>query len=285
MFPKGFTNEVQVIATVVSLNPEVDSDIPALIGASAALAISGMPFAGPIGAAKVAYKDGNYILNPTATQLVDSDLDLVVAGTDQAVLMVESEAKRLSEEVMLGAVVFGHDQMQVAINAIKEFAAEAGKPKWEWEAAAVDQELDAAVADAASAGLADAYRITDKMQRQAAVGDTKAATVEALAAGDSPRFSADEVSGALKKLEKNIVRKRVIAGEPRIDGRDTKTVRPIDVEVGVLPRAHGSYSPAVRLRRWWLRRWVPDAMRRSLTPSVASAKNRSCSITIFLRSA
>ncbi|MEQ8207666.1 MAG: polyribonucleotide nucleotidyltransferase [Woeseia sp.] len=240
LFPKGFTNEVQVIATVVSLNPEVDSDIPALLGASAALAISGMPFAGPIGAAKVAYKDGNYILNPSATQISESDLDLVVAGTDQAVLMVESEAKRLSEEVMLGAVVFGHEQMQVAIEAIKEFAAEAGKPKWEWEAAAVDQDLDAAVAEVASAGLADAYRITDKMQRQSAVGDTKTAAMEALASGDAPRYSSEEVSGALKKLEKNIVRKRVIAGEPRIDGRDTKTVRPIDVEVGVLPRAHGS---------------------------------------------
>ncbi|ANO51492.1 polyribonucleotide nucleotidyltransferase [Woeseia oceani] len=240
LFPKGFTNEVQVIATVVSLNPEVDSDIPALLGASAALAISGMPFAGPIGAAKVAYKDGNYILNPSAAQLLESDLDLVVAGTDQAVLMVESEAKRLSEEVMLGAVVFGHEQMQVAINAINEFAAEVGKPKWEWEAAAVDQDLDAAVAEVASAGLADAYRITDKMQRQAAVGETKTAAMEALASGDTPRYSSEEVSGALKKLEKNIVRKRVIAGEPRIDGRDTKTVRPIDVEVGVLPRAHGS---------------------------------------------
>jgi polyribonucleotide nucleotidyltransferase len=240
LFPKGFTNEVQVIATVVSLNPAVDSDIPALIGASAALAISGMPFAGPIGAAKVAYKDGNYILNPSATQVAESDLDLVVAGTESAVLMVESEAKRLSEEVMLGAVMFGHEQMQVAIKAINELAAEASKPKWEWEAPVVNQDLDAAVAEIAESALADAYRIIDKMQRQDAVGVAKAAAMEALAAGDSPRFTADEVGGALKKLEKNIVRKRVIAGEPRIDGRDTKTVRPIDVKVGVLPRAHGS---------------------------------------------
>lgn len=240
LFPKGFTNEVQVIATVVSLNPEVDSDIPALLGASAALAISGMPFAGPIGAAKVAYKDGDYILNPSATQIAESDLELVVAGTEKAVLMVESEAKRLSEEVMLGAVVFGHEQMQIAIKAINEFAAEAGKPKWDWEAPVVNQDLESAVAEIASSGLSDAYRITDKMQRQAAVGDAKSATLEALAAGDAPRFSADEVAGALKSLEKNIVRKRVIAGEPRIDGRDTRTVRPIDVKVGVLPRAHGS---------------------------------------------
>ncbi|MGB5346848.1 MAG: polyribonucleotide nucleotidyltransferase [Woeseia sp.] len=240
LFPKGFTNEVQVIATVVSLNPDVDPDIPALLGASAALAISGMPFAGPIGAARVGYKDGNYLLNPTAAQMADSSLDLVVAGTAAAVLMVESEAKRLSEEVMLGAVMFGHEQLQTAISAINELAAEAGKPKWDWSAAAADESLDKAVAESAQTGLADAYRITDKMDRQAAVGETKSRTMDALAGGDSPRYSADEVGGALKKLEKSIVRKRVIKGEPRIDGRDQRTVRPIDVEVGVLPRAHGS---------------------------------------------
>ncbi|MBT8085115.1 MAG: polyribonucleotide nucleotidyltransferase [Woeseia sp.] len=240
LFPKGFKNEVQVIATVVSLNPEVDPDIPAMIGASAALAISGMPFAGPIGAARVGYKDGNYLLNPPTSQLAESSLDLVVAGTESAVLMVESEAKRLSEEVMLGAVMFGHEQLQAAINAINELAAETGKPKWDWQAPPVDEALASAVAEQAQSGLADAYRITDKMDRQAAVGETKTKTVEALAGGDAPRFSADEVSGALKTLEKNIVRKRVIAGDPRIDGRDQRTVRPIDVEVGVLPRAHGS---------------------------------------------
>jgi polyribonucleotide nucleotidyltransferase len=240
LFPKGFTNEVQVIATVVSLNPDVDPDIPALLGASAALAISGMPFAGPIGAARVGYKDGNYLLNPTAAQMADSSLDLVVAGTAAAVLMVESEAKRLSEEVMLGAVMFGHEQLQTAISAINELAAEAGKPKWDWSAAAADDALDNVVAEHAQTGLADAYRITDKMDRQAAVGETKSRTMDALAGGDSPRYSADEVGGALKKLEKSIVRKRVIKGEPRIDGRDQRTVRPIDVEVGVLPRAHGS---------------------------------------------
>jgi len=240
LFPKGFKNEVQIIATVMSLNPDVDPDVPALIGASAALAISGMPFAGPIAAAKVGYKDGNYILNPGASALLDSDLELVVAGTAHAVLMVESEAKSLSEEVMLGAVMFGHEQMQVAINAINELAGEAGKPKWDWEAPAADEELEKAAADAAESGLSDAYRITDKMERQASVGDTKAAVKESLAGGDDARWSSDEVNGALSKLEKRIVRQRVIAGEPRIDGRDRKTVRPINVEVGVLPRTHGS---------------------------------------------
>jgi len=240
LFPKGFTNEVQIIATVVSLNPEVDPDIPALLGASAALAISGMPFAGPIGAAKVGYTDGNYILNPTATQLADSRLDLVVAGTEPAVLMVESEAKRLSEEVMLGAVMFGHEALQTAIKAINELADEAGKPKWDWEAPGEDADLDSAVAEIAEQALRDAYRITEKQDRQAAVGAAKDKAIEALASGDEPRYSGDAVAGALKKLEKNIVRKRVISGEPRIDGRDTRTVRPIDVEVGVLPRAHGS---------------------------------------------
>jgi len=240
LFPKGFKNEVQIIATVVSLNPDVDPDIPALLGASAALAISGMPFAGPIAAARVGYKDGAYILNPGVSVVAESDLELIVAGTSEAVLMVESEANVLPEDVMLGAVMFGHEQMQVAINEIKELAAEVGKPAWDWQALAVDEELDAAVAAAATSGLSDAYRITDKVERQASVGDTKSASRESLAGGDDARWSEDEVKGALAKLEKSIVRNRVIAGEPRIDGRDTTTVRPIEVQVGVLPRAHGS---------------------------------------------
>ena len=240
LFPKGFKNEVQVIATVISLNPDVDSDIPALIGASAALAISGMPFAGPIGAAKVGYIDGNYVLNPSKTALVDSDLELIVAGTKDAVLMVESEADRLSEEVMLGAVMFGHEQLQSAIVAINELAAEASKPSWDWQGPAEDTELAAAVAAQAEAGFSDAYQITDKMDRQAAVGELKSAVNEALAGGDDAQWSADEVKGALYKLEKSVVRGHVIGGNPRIDGRDQKTVRPIHVEVGVLPRAHGS---------------------------------------------
>jgi len=240
LFPKGFTNEVQIIATVMSLNPDVDPDIPALIGASAALAISGMPFAGPIGAAKVGYKDGEYVLNPGLAAVAESGLELVVAGTKDAVLMVESEARELSEEVMLGAVMFGHEQMQVAIDVINELAAEVGKPAWDWQAPEADQDLASAVAAQAESGLADAYRITDKQDRQAAVGEVKAAAMEAIVVGDDPRWSADEVKGALSKLEKTIVRQRVIKGEPRIDGRDKSTVRPIDVEVGLLPRAHGS---------------------------------------------
>jgi polyribonucleotide nucleotidyltransferase len=240
LFPKGFKNEVQIIATVMSLNPDVDPDIPALIGASAALAISGMPFAGPIAAAKVGYKNGEYVLNPGVAAVKDSDLELVVAGTKDAVLMVESEADRLSEEVMLGAVMFGHEQLQVAIDAISELAAEVGKPAWNWEAPAEDNDLAAAVATQSESGLADAYRITDKQDRQAAVGVVKAATADALAGSEDSRWSADEVKGALSKLEKTIVRQRVIRGEPRIDGRDQSTVRAIDVQVGVLPRAHGS---------------------------------------------
>ncbi len=240
LFPKGFKNEVQIIATVISLNPDIDPDIPALLGASAALAISGMPFAGPLGAAKVGYKDGEYILNPGIAALKEGDLELVVAGTKDAVLMVESEAKGLSEEVMLGAVMFGHEQMQVAIDAINELAAEVGKPAWNWTAPEADEDLGAAVAAAATSGLADAYQITDKQDRQAAVGVAKDAAVEALAGGEGAKWSADEVKGELYKLEKSIVRQRVIKGEPRIDGRDRSTVRPIDVEVGVLPRAHGS---------------------------------------------
>jgi len=240
LFPKGFKNEVQVIANVMSLNPDVDPDIPAMIGASAALAISGMPFAGPIAAAKVGFKDGEYTLNPGVAACKESDLELVVAGTRDAVLMVESEATGLSEEVMLGAVMYGHEQMQVAIDCINELAAEVGKPAWDWQAPEDDEELAAAVAAAAESALSDAYQITDKQDRQAAVGDAKSATSEALAAGDDARWSADEVKGALSKLEKTIVRQRVIKGEPRIDGRDQSTVRPIDVEVGILPRAHGS---------------------------------------------
>ena len=240
LFPKGFTNEVQIIATVMSLNPDVDPDIPALIGASAALAISGMPFAGPIAAAKVGYSDGAYVLNPGREAVAEGDLELIVAGTKDAVLMVESEAAGLSEEIMLGAVMFGHEQMQVAIDAINELAAEVGKPAWDWSAPEADADLAAAVAEMSTNGLSDAYRITDKQDRQSAVGEAKSAATEALAGGDDARWSAEEVKGALSKLEKSIVRQRVIKGEPRIDGRDQTTVRGIDVGVGILPRAHGS---------------------------------------------
>ncbi|MEM8982817.1 MAG: polyribonucleotide nucleotidyltransferase [Pseudomonadota bacterium] len=240
LFPKGFTNEVQVIATVVSLDPEIDPDIPAMLGASAALAISGMPFAGPIGGARVGYVDGDYVLNPSLSQLASSKLDLVVAGTTDAVLMVESEADELAEDVMLGAVMFGHEAMQSAISAIKELASEIGKPSWDWQAPEENAELAAAVSDAAAEALTAAYQVTEKQARQEHVGAAKSATVEKLTTGDEPAYSAEEVYGALSKLEKTIVRRRVLDGKPRIDGRDQSTVRPIDVKVGVLPRAHGS---------------------------------------------
>ena len=241
LFPKGYTNEVQVICSVMSLNPEVDPQIPSLLGVSAALAISGLPFQGPIGAARVGYKDGNYILNGPEMGLCESsDLDLVVAGTDGAVLMVESEARELSEEVMLGAVLFGHEQMQVAINAINELAEEVGKEPVEFTPPEEDTELRDAVASAAATAVAEAYTLSDKMARYAKVDEITANTIEQLCVGEEPQWSEDEVAGALGKLKKNTVRGRVIAGEPRIDGRDNKTVRPISVRTGVLPRTHGS---------------------------------------------
>jgi polyribonucleotide nucleotidyltransferase len=240
LFPDDFFNDVQVVATVLSLDPEIDSDIPALIGASAALALSGIPFNGPIGAARVGYREGKYLLNPTAKDLSESALHLVVAGTEKAVLMVESEAKGLSEEVMLGSVVFGHEQMQVAIRAIKELAAEVGKPRWAWEAAADNAALASAVALHAHAAMGEAYSISEKQQRYARIAEIKAQTLATLSAGDSPKYTADQVEGALSKLESNIVRQRILNGEPRIDGRDFKTVRPITTKVGVLPRTHGS---------------------------------------------
>ncbi|MEA3181985.1 MAG: polyribonucleotide nucleotidyltransferase [Gammaproteobacteria bacterium] len=240
LFPDGFFNDVQVVATVLSLDPEIDSDIPSLLGASAALAISGVPFNGPIGAARVGYKEGKYVLNPGAKELSESALHLVVAGTEKAVLMVESEAKGLSEEVMLGAVVFGHEQMQVAIRAIKELVAEVGKPRWKWEAPADNADLTSAVAMHAHAAMGEAYSISEKQQRYTRIAEIKAQTTTTLTSGDSPKFTADDVDGALFKLESNIVRQRILNGEPRIDGRDFKTVRPITIKVGVLPRTHGS---------------------------------------------
>ena len=240
LFPDGFYNEVQVVTTVVSLDPEIDADIPAMIGASAALALSGLPFNGPIAAARVGYANGQYLLNPTAKQLKESDLHLVVAGTRDGVMMVESEADRLSEEVMLGSVVFGHEQMQVAINAINELVKECGKPRWEWAPSAATAELESAVSGAAHDALAEAYRITEKQARYARVGEIKKAVTEQLAGGEAPKFTADHVDDQLFKLESKIVRERILSGEPRIDGRDSTTVRPITVKVGVLPRAHGS---------------------------------------------
>jgi len=238
LFPKGFTNECQIVATVVSMSADIDPEIPSIIGASAALCIAGVPFSGPLGAARVGYKDGEYLLNPNKEALETSDLDLVVAGTDKAVLMVESEAKLLSEEVMLGAVMFGHEQMQAAITAISEFAAEVGNPKWEYTAPAADEELAAKVAETSTAAITDAYQVAEKMARQDAVKAARRAAVEALQSDDG--WSKDEIKGAFGKLEKKIVRSRYIAGEKRIDGRSTADVRAITVRTGVLPRTHGS---------------------------------------------
>ncbi|MFN2301827.1 MAG: polyribonucleotide nucleotidyltransferase, partial [Gammaproteobacteria bacterium] len=241
LFPKGFKNEVQVIATVLSVDTEIDSDIPSLIGASAALALSGMPFAGPIGAARVGYKDGAYLLNPTATELTESKLDLVVAGTEKAVLMVESQADELSDEVMLGAVMFGHEQMQVAIKAINELVAEAGAEKWDWQAPAKDDVLEQAVS-AVAKDLTDAYQITEKQARTQRISELRKGLVQKLVtdAGEEMHWTEDNVKAAFGALEKKIVRNQVLDGKPRIDGRDTTTVRPVTVKAGILPRVHGS---------------------------------------------
>jgi len=238
LFPKGFTHEVQVILTVISYDPQINPDIPALIGASAAMSISGLPFSGPVGAARVGYIDGNYVLNPTTEQMETSRLDLVVAGTESAVLMVESEAKELPEDVMLGSVVFGHEQQQVVINAIRELAAEVNTPAMEWTAPEEDTALLDAVAKEGGEAVAAAYKVADKQDRYTLLSKVRQEIVDKVA--DDEGFPADKVKGAIGKLEKKTVRSRIIAGESRIDGRDTSTVRPITIRTGVLPRAHGS---------------------------------------------
>ncbi|OOF09354.1 MULTISPECIES: polyribonucleotide nucleotidyltransferase [Salinivibrio] len=239
LFPDSFKNEVQVIATVVSVNPAVSPDVVAMLGTSAALAISGIPFNGPIGAARVGYINDELVLNPSEAELDNSRLDLVVAGTEGAVLMVESEADRLSEEQMLQAVMFGHDQQQVAINAIKEFAAEVGTPAWDWQAPEVNAALQARVAEMAQGPLAQAYQITEKMARYEQVGNVKQEVVAALLEQDET-LDEREILDMLGDLEKKVVRSRIIAGEPRIDGREKDMVRALDVRTGVLPRTHGS---------------------------------------------
>ena len=238
MFPEGFTNEVQIIATVVSLNPEVDTEIPALLGASAALAVSGLPFNGPLGAASVGYKDGSYLLNPSLPAMKESQLQLVVAGTNHAVLMVESQADLLSEEVMLGAVLFGHEQMQVAINAINEFAAEVGTPAMVWTPAETNAELKAAVAAEAEAGIKAAYQVAEKMVRQDTLSAIRSAVVEKLTADD--QYAEKDIRNVIEHLEYVIVRGAILNDRKRIDGRDLSTVRPISIRTGVLPRTHGS---------------------------------------------
>ncbi len=240
LFPKGFMNEVQVMATVMSTDKEYDTDIAALIGTSAALAISGIPFKGPIGAARVGYIDEMFVLNPSFAQLEESDLDLVVAGTDSAVLMVESEAKELSEDQMLGAVLFGHQEMQSVIAAIKEFAAEVANPTWVLPVAVQNEELKAQLVTGYADKLAEAYQITDKLERYTRVGEIKSLALAEVAGNGDGQPSADEVSGLISSIEKNVVRESVLSGKPRIDGRDLDTVRPIAIETGILPKVHGS---------------------------------------------
>ncbi|KAF1046672.1 MAG: Polyribonucleotide nucleotidyltransferase [Herbaspirillum frisingense] len=244
LFPEGYLNEVQVIVHVLSVNPEIDPDIPAMIGASAALSIAGIPFAGPVGAARVAYIDGQYVLNPTQTQLKSSQLDLVVAGTESAVLMVESEAEQLSEEVMLGAVVFGHEQSKAVIDAIHELVREGGKPEVQWAAPAKNDALISRVSQLAEGPLREAYQTKDKQARTEKLKAVSAQVNEALVAeaASNGGVAADsaEVGSILFDLEAKIVRSQILEGEPRIDGRDTRTVRPISIRTGVLPRTHGS---------------------------------------------
>ncbi len=240
LFPEGFYNEMQIVATVVSSNNEVDSDIPAILGASAALAISGIPFNGPIGAARVGYVNGEYILNPTATQLKSSSLNLVVAGTEQAVLMVESEALELPEDIMLGAVVFGHREMQAAIKAINELADEAGTPLWDFKPPVKDESLIARVTELAEADLRQAYGIRQKQARSQQI-DTIRGRVLSELNGENPDPERENlIKTIFMDVEAKIVRSQILDGEPRIDGRDTRTVRPITIRTGVLPRAHGS---------------------------------------------
>ena len=239
LFPEGFYNEVQVVIHVLSLNPEVSADIAALIGASAALAISGIPFNGPIGAARVGYINDEYVLNPGKTQLLDSKMDLIVAGTEAAVLMVESEAKQLSEEIMLGGIVFGHQQGNIAINAIHDLVRDAGKPAWDWAAPAKDEAFIGKVTALAEAPLRAAYQIRSKQARTHATRDVTAATMAALK-GDNVEFDKVHLENVLFEIEARIVRSQILSGEPRIDGRDTRTVRQIEIRNSVLPRAHGS---------------------------------------------
>ncbi|MEQ8289212.1 MAG: polyribonucleotide nucleotidyltransferase [Gammaproteobacteria bacterium] len=240
LFPKEFKNEIQIIATVLSLDPDVDPDVPAIIGASAAITISGVPFSGPVGAARVGYKDGQYIINPSFSELNDSQLDLVVAGTSTSVLMVESEAKQLPEDVMLGAVMYGHEQFQVVIENIKAMAAEANTQSWDWSAPGKDEALESEVKSRAGDLLREAYNIRDKLERKERVSEVKNQVVEALTEGEDPQWTDGQIVEAFEALESHIVRSSVLSGEDRIDGRDPKTIRPITIETGVLPRTHGS---------------------------------------------
>ena len=240
LFPEGFYHDIQIVAMVISCDPEIDSDIPAMIGASAALVLSGVPFAGPIGAARVGYANGQYLLNPSKTELETSQLDLVVAGTQQAVLMVESEADILPEDVMLGAVVFGHEQMQAVINAINELADEVNPEVWDWKAPETNAELVAKIKEIAGVTVEEAFKIRQKQARGAKIAEAWAAVEAALINEDTDTLAKNEIKGIFKQLEADVVRGQILAGQPRIDGRDTRTVRPIDIKTNVLPRTHGS---------------------------------------------
>ncbi len=240
LFPEGFYHDIQSVAMVISCDPEIDSDIPAMIGASAALVLSGVPFAGPIGAARVGYANGQYLLNPSKTELETSQLDLVVAGTQQAVLMVESEANILPEDVMLGAVVFGHEQMQAVITAINELADEVNPEVWDWQAPETNAELVAKVREIAGATIAEAFKIRQKQARSAKLDEAWAAVETALITEETDTLAKNEIKGIFKHLEADVVRGQILAGQPRIDGRDTRTVRPLNIQTGVLPRTHGS---------------------------------------------
>ncbi|MEE9451268.1 MAG: polyribonucleotide nucleotidyltransferase, partial [Gammaproteobacteria bacterium] len=239
LFPKGFLNEVQVIAKVLSFDPEVPSDVLAIIGASAALSISGMPFDGPIAAARVGYKDGVYLMNPDKAKIEESQLDLVVAGSEDAILMVESEAKELSEQIMSGAILFGHEMMQPVIRMIKELADEVGNPPWEWVSPPVDEALFSQVQSAVQEGISEAYNIKEKASRYDKLSELRQQLVEKLTA-DSEEVSVDKITGYFSQIEKKIVRNRILSGTPRIDGRDNQTVRPITIRTPMLPRVHGS---------------------------------------------
>ena len=240
LFPEGFYHDIQIVAMVVSSDPEIDSDIAAMLGASAALLLTGVPFAGPIGAARVGYVDGEYVLNPTKTQLENSQLDLVVAGTEKAVLMVESEADVLTEETMLGAVVYGHEKMQAAIQAINEFADEVNPEMWDWQPPAVDEQLLAQVRELAGADIDAAFKIKQKQARTAKLDEAWAAVENALITEETDTLQANQIRNIFKDLEKEVVRGQILQGHPRIDGRDTRTVRPINIQTSVLPRTHGS---------------------------------------------
>ena len=240
LFPEGFYHDIQIVAMVISCDPEIDSDIPAMIGASAALVLSGVPFAGPIGAARVGYANGQYLLNPSKTELETSQLDLVVAGTKQAVLMVESEADILPEDVMLGAVVFGHEQMQAVMTAINELADEVNPEVWDWQAPETNAELVAKVREIAGATIAEAFKIRQKQARSAKLDEAWAAVEAALITEETNTLAKNEIKGIFKQLEADVVRGQILAGQPRIDGRDTRTVRPINIQTNVLPRTHGS---------------------------------------------